>query len=138
MKKVICFTGVFAGLLAACSSTTSETQEIVVTEAPTVSAYYSDWDRAARADIDMQNMYIGTPTRITKPIDMYMAMALALKYNYTRRLASYQESLIKSNFSTAALPTMAENLGYDNAMHSESIPSDLKVSWNLLALSSFC
>ncbi|MBP3687763.1 MAG: TolC family protein [Alphaproteobacteria bacterium] len=137
MKKVICFTGVFAGLLAACSSTTSETQEIVVTEAPVVSAYYSDWDRAARADIDMQNMYIGTPSKITKPIDMYMAMALALKYNYTRRLASYQENLIKSNFSVAALPTMAENLGYDNATHSGSIPADLKVSWNLLDLSSF-
>lgn len=137
MKKVICFTGVFAGLLAACSSTTSETQEIVVTEAPTMSAYYSDWDRAARADIDMQNMYIGTPSKITKPIDMYMAMALALKYNYTRRLASYQEGLVKSNFSVTALPTMAENLGYDNATHSGSIPADLKVSWNLLDLSSF-
>lgn len=101
-----------------------------------MSAYYSDWDRAVRADVDMQNMYAGTPSKITKPIDMYMAMALALKYNYTRRLASYQENLIKSNISAAMLPAMAENLGYDNATHSAAVPADLKVSWNLLDLSS--
>ena len=89
MKKFICFLGAFAGLLAACSTTTSQQQ---VTEAPVMSAYYSDWDRAVRADVDMQNMYIGTPSKITRPIDMYMAMALALKYNYTRRLATYQEN----------------------------------------------
>ena len=42
-------------------------------------AYYTDWDRAVRVDVDMQNMYVGTPQKIEKPIDMYMAMALALK-----------------------------------------------------------
>ena len=41
MKKFICFLGAFAGLLAACSTTTSQQQ---VTEAPVMSAYYSDWD----------------------------------------------------------------------------------------------
>ncbi len=132
MKKFICFLGALAGLLAACSTTTSQQ----VTEAPVMSAYYSDWDRAVRADVDMQNMYIGTPSKITRPIDMYMAMALALKYNYTRRLASYQEALVKSNINPAALPTMAENLGYDNATNSAAVPADLKVSWNLLDLSS--
>ena len=133
MKKFICFLGACTGLLASCSSTTSQQQ---VVEAPVMSAYYSDWDRAVRADVDMQNMYIGTPSKITRPIDMYMAMALALKYNYTRRLASYQENLIKGNINPASLPTMAENLGYDTATQSSTIPADLKLSWNLLDLSS--
>ncbi len=133
MKKIILFTGAIAGLMAACSSTAPQ-EEVV--EAPVMSAYYSDWDRAVRADVDLQNMYIGTPSQISKPVDMYMAMALALKYNYTRRLASYQENLIAGNINTAALPTMAENLGYENASNSSAVPADLKVSWNLLDLSS--
>ncbi len=132
MKKIICFIGAVASFLAACS-TTGPVQTI---DAPVLSAYYSDWDRAVRADVDMQNMYIDTPSKITKPIDMYMAMALAIKYNYTRRLASYQESLLKSNITPSVLPTMAENLGYENTASSPSIPSDLKLSWNLLDLSS--
>lgn len=133
MKKIILFTGAIAGLLAACSSTAPQ-EEVV--DAPVMSAYYSDWDKAVRADVDLQNMYIGTPSQISKPVDMYMAMALALKYNYTRRLASYQENLITGNINTAALPTMAENLGYENASNSSAVPADLKVSWNLLDLSS--
>lgn len=133
MKKIICFVGALAGLLAACSSTEPAP---IITDAPVMSAYYSDWDRAVRADVDMQNMYVGTPSRIEKPIDMYMAMALALKYNYTRRLASYQENLVKSNITPSSLPTMAENLGYENATNSPAVPSDLKVSWNLLDLSA--
>ena len=134
MKKLIYFLGSAAGLLAACSTT--KTQEIPVVEAPMMSAYYSDWDRAVRADVDLQNMYVGTPSQISRPIDMYMAMALALKYNYTRRLASYQENLIKSNINPMTLPTMAENLGYDNTMNSTATPADLKLSWNLLDISS--
>lgn len=133
MKKVICFVGILSGLLAACSSSNNDA---VISDAPVMSAYYSDWDRAVRADVDMQNMYMGTPSKITKPIDMYMAMALALKYNYTRRLASYQENLLKSNISPSSLPTLAENLGYENATNSSAIPADLKTSWNLLDLSS--
>lgn len=134
MKKLIYFLGSAAGLLAACSTT--KTQEIPVVEAPMMSAYYSDWDRAVRADVDLQNMYVGTPSQISRPIDMYMAMALALKYNYTRRLASYQENLVKSNINPMTLPTMAENLGYDNTMNSTATPADLKLSWNLLDISS--
>lgn len=134
MKKLIYFLGSAAGLLAACSTT--KTQEIPVVEAPMMSAYYSDWDRAVRADVDLQNMYVGTPSQISRPIDMYMAMALALKYNYTRRLASYQENLIKSNINPMTLPAMAENLGYDNTMNSTATPADLKLSWNLLDISS--
>jgi hypothetical protein len=132
MKKIICFIGACASFLAACSTT--EPQPVI--EAPVMSAYYSDWDRAVRADVDMQNMYIGTPSRITAPIDMYMAMALALKYNYTRRLTSYRENLIKGNISPASLPTITENLGYDNTTTTSGIPADLKVSWNMLDLSS--
>lgn len=132
MKKIICFIGAIASFLAACSTT----EPVQTIEAPVLSAYYSDWDKAVRADVDMQNMYIDTPSKITKPIDMYMAMALALKYNYTRRLASYQESLFKSNITPSSLPTMAENLGYENSSNTDAIPSDLKMSWNLLDLSS--
>ncbi len=132
MKKLVCFMGAVAGFVGACSTTAPE----VTVEAPAMSAYYSDWDRAVRADVDMQNMYIGTPSKITKPVDMYMAMALALKYNYTRRLASYKESLGADNISLAALPTMAENLGYENSTNSDAVPADLKVSWNLLDLSA--
>lgn len=133
MKKIICFLGVLTGFLAACSS---NEKVPVISEAPVMSAYYSDWDRAVRADVDMQNMYSGTPSQITKPIDMYMAMALALKYNYSRRLASYQENLIKSNITPSALPAMAENLGYDNTTNSVAIPADLKTSWNILDVSA--
>lgn len=133
MKKIICFMGALAGLLAACSSTE---QAPVLSEAPVMSAYYSDWDRAVRADVDMQNMYVGTPSKITRPIDMYMAMALALKYNYTRRLASYQENLIKSNISPSSLPSIAATLGYGNTMNSPAIPADLKTSWNMLDVSA--
>ena len=132
MKKIICFIVAVASFLAACSTT----EPVQTIEAPVLSAYYSDWDRAVRADVDMQNMYIDTPSKITKPIDMYMAMALAIKYNYTRRLASYQESLLKSNITPSMLPTMAESLGYENATSSSAVPSDLKISWNLLDLSS--
>lgn len=37
-------------------------------------AYYTDWDRAIRVDVDMQNMFVRSPRKIEKPIDMYMAM----------------------------------------------------------------
>ena len=56
MKKFICFLGAFAGLLAACSTTTSQQQ---VTEAPVMSAYYSDWDRAVRADVELRQKLQG-------------------------------------------------------------------------------
>ena len=133
MKKIICFMCVITTFLVACAS---NEPDFVVTDAPEMSAYYSDWDRAVRADVDMQNMYVGTPSKIERPIDMYMAMALALKYNYTRRLASYQENLVKSNISPSALPTIAANLGYENSSLSNSIPADLKTSWNILDVTS--
>jgi len=133
MKKIICFLGVLTGFLAACSTTDTAP---TITEAPVMSAYYSDWDRAVRADVDMQNMYAGTPSKVAKPIDMYMAMALALKYNYSRRLASYQENLLKSNLTPSALQAVAHNLGYDDTTNSGAVPADLKTSWNVLDISA--
>ena len=67
---------------------------------------------------------------------MYMAMALALKYNFTIRLATYQENLVKSNITPTSLPNMIEDLGYENISNSDGVPADLKMSWNLLDLSS--
>ena len=60
MRKIICFMGAIAVFLAACSSVETE-PDVVITEAPVMSAYYSDWDRAVRADVDMQNMYLKLP-----------------------------------------------------------------------------
>ncbi len=100
-------------------------------------AYYSDWDRAVRIDADMQNMYLNTPRRIEKPIDMYMAMALALKYNYTRRMISYEENLIKAgNSSFAQLQEILNKAGYVNTNNSAHISPDLKVAWNVLDMST--
>lgn len=100
-------------------------------------AYYTDWDRAVRVDVDMQNMYVGTPQKIEKPIDMYMAMALALKYNYTRRLISYQQSLIEAGkVPTDKLSEIASHAGYDNATLNTRMSPDLKVAWNVLDIST--
>ena len=100
-------------------------------------AYYSDWDRAIRIDVDMQNMYLNTPRKIERPIDMYMAMALALKYNYTRRMISYEENLLKAgNSSFAQLQEILNNAGYINTNSSSQLSPDLKVAWNILDLST--
>ena len=90
MKKITILVSVIALLITACSGF-SDVQEIDI-PAP---ASYTDWDRAIRVDTDMQTMYAATPRKIQKPIDMYMAFAIALKYNYTRRLISYQQSMVE-------------------------------------------
>lgn len=100
-------------------------------------AYYSDWDRAVRYDVDMQNMYANTPLKLEKPIDMYMSMALALKYNYTGRMIRYQESLVKAGKSAySQLPEIASSAGYINTNSNEHISPDLKVAWNVLDIST--
>lgn len=94
---------------------------------------YNEWDRAVRIDADMQNMFISTPRKIEKPIDMYMAMALALKYNYTRRLVNYEDSLIRAGKSPVnRLPEIVSHAGYINQTNSSAISPDLKVAWNVL------
>ena len=96
---------------------------------------YNDWDRAVRVDVDLQNMYVSTPTKIEKPIDLYMVMALALKYNYTRRLISYEDSIIRAGKSPVnRLPEIVSHAGYINDTNSEMSP-DLKVAWNMLDIS---
>ena len=100
-------------------------------------AYYSDWDRAIRYDVDMQNMYANAPLKLEKPIDMYMSMALALKYNYTGRMIRYQESLVKAGKSAYSdLPEIASNAGYINTNNNEHSSPDLKVAWNILDIST--
>lgn len=100
-------------------------------------AYYSDWDRAIRADVDMQNMFVRSPRKIEKPIDMYMAMALALKYNYTRRMVSYEQSMLKAGKSSfSKLPEIMSNAGYINTNNSANLSPDLKVAWNILDIST--
>lgn len=94
---------------------------------------YNEWDRAVRIDADMQNMFISTPRKIEKPIDMYMAMALALKYNYTRRLINYEDSLIRAGRSPVnRLPEIVSHAGYINQTNSSAVSPDLKVAWNVL------
>ena len=135
MKKLLCFVlGVFAVVSCARKQAT-QTYTASATTAPSV-AYYSDWDNAIRYDVDMQNMYANTPRKIEKPIDMYMAMALALKYNYSGRVVRYQESLLKAGKTAyAKLPEIASNAGYINNNYNDVSP-DLKVAWNLLDIST--
>ncbi len=100
-------------------------------------AFYSDWDRAIRVDVDLQNMYLTTPQKIQKPIDIYMAFALALKYNYTRRVSSYEQSLLKAGNSTVnQLPEIMAQAGYMNAKDYAHTNPDLKTAWNILDIST--
>ena len=100
-------------------------------------ASYTDWDRAVRADVDMQNMFVGTPQKIEKPIDMYMAMALALKYNYSRRMISYEQSVLDAGKSAAnRIPEVLNKAGYTNSSNSQDLNPDLKVTWNILDMST--
>ncbi|MBR2033993.1 MAG: hypothetical protein IKA03_04915 [Alphaproteobacteria bacterium] len=92
MKKTLLSMFVAVNALLACTAQ----DDVKVSNALGLPApvAYTEWDRAIRVDVDMQTMYAATPRRIEKPIDMYMAFALALKYNYTRRIISYQQGLI--------------------------------------------
>lgn len=131
MKKIFCFAASVL-MLASCQLRGGNSDN-----AQNNPAYYSDWDRAIRIDVDMQNMYLNTPRRIEKPIDMYMSMALALKYNYTRRMVSYEQSLLKAgNSSYAQLQEILNNAGYVNSTNSSQLSPELKVAWNVLDMST--
>ena len=131
MKKLLLFS--IIGLISVVSCTNGNRQAVSV---PTPVAY-TDWDRAIRVDVDMHNMYAGTPRKIEKPIDMYMAMALALKYNYTRRVVSYEESVAKAGKSPVnKLPEIFAAAGYVNDTSSADAGSDLKLAWNILDVST--
>lgn len=133
MKKFL--SSILAVIASVSACTTPEPIEVMVSGPEPV--YYSDWDRAIRADVDMQNMFVDMPQKIEKPIDIYMAMALALKYNYSRRLISYEQSLIEAGKSPAAnLPDIVTTAGYSNDTLNTRISPDMKVAWNILDISS--
>lgn len=135
MKKLLISLFTTILFISACGQRTATTSEPISSYNPSA-IYYNDWDRAVRVDIDMQNMFVSTPRKIEKPIDMYMAMSLALKYNYTRRLISYEDSIIRAGMSPVnRLPEIVSNAGYINDTNSSDLNPDLKVAWNLLDLS---
>ncbi len=136
MKKIALslVLGVFAAV--ACSVTPSDNAVYNTGTAPAPVAY-TDWDRAIRVDVDMQNMYASTPRKIEKPIDMYMAMALALKYNYTRRVVSYEQSLAEVGKNPSnRLPEIFASAGYVNNGGHSPMDSELKLAWNILDVST--
>ncbi len=134
MKKIVVLLSVFSLMIAACSKEGGNSVVEINVPAP---AAYTDWDRAIRVDTDMQSMYANLPRRIEKPIDMYMAFALALKYNYTRRLVSYQQSMIEVGQNPAnRLPEIFSSAGYVNTSNAGAMDSELKLAWNILDVST--
>ena len=131
MKKLGVLLGGALLLITSCSN--SYNDDISV-PAP---ASYTDWDRAIRIDADLQSMYSNLPSKIQKPIDMYMAFALALKYNYTRRLISYQQSMVELEMSPEnRLPEIFSSAGYVNTENRYAMDSELKLAWNILDVST--
>lgn len=132
MKKLLCL---MVGVLSTASCIGEKPVNYMPVSQPDA-AYYSDWDSAIRYDTDMQNMYSETPTKLERPLDLYMTTALALKYNYSGRMVRYQESLAKAGRVTySALPEIVSNAGYVNTNYSDTSP-DLKVAWNILDIST--
>lgn len=130
MRKFWTFLCFAVFLLGACSAQEDEPGSSMTAPAP---ASYTDWDRAIRVDVDLQTMYANAPRKIEKPIDLYMAMALALKYNYTRRVVSYQQSLVEVGKSPAnRLPEIFSSAGYVNTNNNTAMDSELKLAWNIL------
>ncbi len=131
MKKTIILFSFLALLITACSN-----RPAFLGDVPSPAAY-TEWDRAIRVDTDMQTMYTATPRKIEKPIDMYMAFALALKYNYTRRLVSYQQSMIEVGKDPKnRLPEVFSSAGYVNPSNGSAMDSELKLAWNILDVST--
>ncbi|MBR1604511.1 MAG: TolC family protein [Alphaproteobacteria bacterium] len=133
MKKFLSSILLIILAVSACTTHKTEEESIEVMVAGPEPVYYSDWDRAIRADVDLQNMFVDAPSKIEKPIDIYMAMALALKYNYSRRLISYEQSLLETGKAPAAkLPDIVATAGYSNDTLNSRISPDMKVAWNIL------
>lgn len=129
MRKLLLLS--FFGLISivACSLKSAERPSV---PAP---VSYTDWDRAIRVDVDMQNMYSAAPRKIEKPIDMYMAMALALKYNYTKRVVTYEEKVAEAGKSPVnKLPEIFATAGYVN--DTKDVVPELKLAWNILDVST--
>ncbi len=134
MKKILILMSFISFFVGACSEYGDNS---IVERGMPAPASYTDWDRAIRIDTDMQTMYANTPRKIEKPIDMYMAFALALKYNYTRRLVSYQQSMIEVGKNPAnRLPEIFSSAGYVNTSNPGAMDSELKLAWNILDVST--
>ncbi len=134
MKRILSILVVISLFVSGCSKFDDNTITEQGVPAP---AAYSDWDRAIRVDTDMQTMYANSPRKIEKPIDMYMAFALALKYNYTRRLVSYQQSMVELGMSPEnRLPEIFSSAGYVNTSNPNAMDSELKLAWNILDIST--
>ncbi|MFV0626198.1 MAG: putative Ig domain-containing protein [Alphaproteobacteria bacterium] len=133
MKKVLL--SIVAGVVFLVGCASEESKQVIKDEK--AAAYYSDWDRAVRADVDMQNMFVSTPKKIEKPIDVYMAMALAVKYNYSGRMVRYEKAIVDAGkVPVNRLPEVLSKAGYVNTDSIESTNSDLKATWNILDLST--
>ena len=133
MKKVLLSISALAVFLIGCSS--NNDKQVIKDEK--AAAYYTDWDRAVRTDVDMQNMFVSTPRKIEKPIDMYMAMALAVKYNYSRRMVSYEQAIVQAGkVPVNRLPEVLSKAGYVNSSSVTETSSELKTTWNILDLST--
>ena len=134
MKKILVLISFFSLFVGACSE---HADNSIVERGMPAPASYTDWDRAIRVDTDLQTMYANTPRKIEKPIDMYMAFALALKYNYTRRLVSYQQSMIEVGMTPEnRLPEIFSSAGYVNTDNKSAMDSELKLAWNILDVST--
>lgn len=134
MKKIVVVAGMLALMFSACSRDSGNS---IVEHGIPAPAAYTDWDRAIRVDADMQSMYANMPQRIERPIDMYMAFALALKYNYTRRLVSYQQSMVELGMNPEnRLPEIFSSAGYVNTSNADAMDSELKLAWNILDIST--
>ncbi len=136
MKKNLLLSALVTVMLCGCSlyDKTFSSDDDKSLPAPVA---YSDWDRAIRVDTDLQNMYAATPRKIEKPIDMYMAMALSLKYNYTRRIAGYEQSMLAAGQSTYdQMPEVFASAGYVTDITSSNSNSELKQAWNILDMGS--
>lgn len=136
MKRILLSCAAVILLLGACSDR-EEVNQTEIRVSPSTSAYYSDWDRAIRADVDMQNMFVATPRKIEKPIDMYMAMSLAVKYNYSRRMVSYEQAVLEAGkVPLNRLPEVLSKAGYVNMSNPSEMSSELVATWNILDLST--
>jgi hypothetical protein len=131
-------------LVSACSSTAPK------------KATYTEWDRAIRVDTDLHNMFGASPTKINEPIDMYMAMSLAIKSNYTLRVVEYEKALKRARLSSKdMMPEVVAQAGYTNSsstlletdliedqklksnqIANERVNTELKLAWNILDLGS--
>ncbi len=76
----------------------------------------TDWERAVRVDKDIQEMFQGQETvQIFRPLSLYDAMAMALKYNLNTRLKMMESALAVKQYDKVSfemLPQITAGAGY--------------------------